>query len=79
MKALQRQRKGMLLTFANRAKDEGMNIAVHWQDDDSSSGKGFLGAFPDCIMLCGGQCCTRSGETCLKNKRRFTANGSLKN
>ena len=49
-----------------------MNIAVHWQDDDSSSGKGFLGAFPDCkIMLCGGHAARAHGNMLkkkLKNK-----------
>ena len=54
--------------IANRAKDEGMNIAVHWQDDDSSSGKCFLGAFPDCkIMLCGGHAARAHGNMLKKS------------
>ena len=38
-----------------RAKEEGMQIAVHWQDADSSSAKAVTEVFPDAeIMLCGG-------------------------
>ena len=41
-----------------RAKAEGMNIEVNWQDSDSSSGKSFLESYPDRsqsrLMLCGG-------------------------
>ena len=42
------------LTF-KRAKDEGMNIAIQWQDADSSSSKAVTDHFPDAkIMICGG-------------------------
>ena len=38
-----------------RAKEEGMKIAIHWQDADSSSAKAVTGVFPDAeIMVCGG-------------------------
>ncbi|KXJ07142.1 hypothetical protein AC249_AIPGENE6000 [Exaiptasia diaphana] len=42
----------------NKAKEEGMSIALNWQDQDSSSGQSFRSVFPDGdlnrIMLCGG-------------------------
>ena len=42
------------VTF-ERAKKEGMDIAVHWQDADSSSAKAFSEVFPDAeVMICGG-------------------------
>ena len=42
------------VTF-QKAKEEGMDVAVHWQDADSSSAKAVEGAFPDAkIMICGG-------------------------
>ena len=42
------------ITF-QRAKDEGMQIAVHWQDADSSSANAVREVFPDAdIMICGG-------------------------
>lgn len=41
-----------------RAKDEGLNVAVNWQDANSSSAKGFSHSFSNehesKIMLCGG-------------------------
>ncbi len=38
-----------------KAIQEGLNIAVHWQDGDSSSKKRVLQQFPDAkVMLCGG-------------------------
>jgi hypothetical protein len=38
-----------------KAKEEGMRIAVHWQDADSSSAKAVSEEFPDAeIMICGG-------------------------
>ena len=37
------------------AREEGMKIAVHWQDSDSSSAKPVAEWFPECkIMICGG-------------------------
>ena len=42
------------ITF-QKAKEEGMNVAVHWQDADSSSAKALRKVFPKAeIMLCGG-------------------------
>ena len=38
-----------------RAKEEGMDVAIHWQDADSSSAKAVREIFPKAeIMLCGG-------------------------
>ena len=62
--------------IAKQAKDEGMDIAVHWQDNDSSSGKVYHGIFPDCkIMLCGGHTARAHGNMLkykLLKKRVFT-------
>ena len=42
------------ITF-QMAKDEGMQIAVHWRDADSSSANAVREVFPDAdIMICGG-------------------------
>ena len=42
------------VTF-QRAKEEGMEVAVHWQDGDSSSAKSVREVYPNAqIMLCGG-------------------------
>ena len=42
------------LTF-KKAKEEGINIAIHWQDADSSSSNAMTEHFPDAeIMTCGG-------------------------
>ena len=42
------------ITF-RRAKEEEMQVAVHWQDADSSSAKAVSEVFPDAeIMICGG-------------------------
>ena len=42
------------VTF-KQAKEEGMQVAVHWQDADSSSAKAVTEVFPDAeIMVCGG-------------------------
>ena len=38
-----------------KAKDEGMNIAIQWQDANSSSAKAVTDHFPNAeIMICGG-------------------------
>ena len=38
-----------------RAKEEGMNIDVQWQDADSSSSKAVTDLFPNAkVMICGG-------------------------
>ena len=58
-----------------RAKQDGMNIALHWQDDSSSASQSFRVFFPDAkIMLCGGNA-TRTHQSMFKNlqkKRIFT-------
>ena len=42
------------ITF-QRAKEEGMDVAIHWQDADSSSAKAVREVYPKAeIMLCGG-------------------------
>ena len=42
------------VTF-QRAKEEGMDVAIHWQDADSSSAKAVREIYPKAeIMLCGG-------------------------
>ena len=42
------------LTF-KKAKEEGINIAIHWQDADSSSSNAMTEHFPDAeVMICGG-------------------------
>ena len=42
------------ITF-QRAKEEGMDVAIHWQDTDSSSAKAVREIYPKAeIMLCGG-------------------------
>ena len=49
------------LTF-KRAKDEGMNIAVQWQDADSSS-KAVTDHFPDAkVMICGAHATGKAAE-----------------
>ena len=41
------------VTF-QKAKEEGMQIAVHWQDADSSSANAVRELFPDAhIIICG--------------------------
>ena len=64
-------------SILKRAKDEGMNIVLHWQDDDSSASKCFTDFFPDAkIMLCSGHA-ARAHEKMLKKlkaKRSFAAN-----
>ena len=41
------------LTF-HKAKEEGIQFVVHWQDADSSSAKAFSEVFPDDEIICGG-------------------------
>ena len=39
----------------HRAKEEGMQVAVHWQDADSSSANALTEVFPNAeVMICGG-------------------------
>ena len=38
-----------------KAKEEGLNTKVHWQDEDSSASKHVKENYPDAeIMICGG-------------------------
>ena len=61
------------VTF-RRAKEEGMQVATHWQDADSSSAKAVSDVFPDAkIMICGGHA-GRAHKKSLENKNSFKAN-----
>ena len=52
-----------------RAREEGMKIAVHWQDSDSSSAKPIAECFPECkIMICGGH----AGKAHLKVLEKYS-------
>ena len=57
-----------------KAKEEGMQVAVHYQDTDSSSAKAVSEVFPDAeIMICGrhaGRTHRKILELCQKMKRR---------
>ena len=47
----------------NKAKEEGMDVEIHWQDADSSSSIGVQEAFPGAkVMICGGH----AGKSHLK-------------
>ena len=60
-----------LVTF-KKAKEEGMQIAVHWQDADSSSANAVAELFPDAdIMTCGGHA-GRAHLKQLEKQRMFT-------
>ena len=49
-----------------RAKEEGMNVAIHWMDKDSSSPLAIRQHYPDTqLMLCGGHA-ARAHEKALK-------------
>jgi len=51
------------------AKDDGMNIAVQWQDSDASSSKHVKECFPDCkVMVCGGH----AGKNHLKMLQSYS-------
>ena len=53
----------------NQAREEGMKIAVHWQDSDSSSAKPIAECFPECkIMICGGH----AGKAHLKVLQKYS-------
>ena len=54
------------ITF-QRAKEEEMEVAVHWQDADYSSAKSVREVYPDAqIMICGGH----AGRAHRKNARK---------
>ena len=53
----------------HRAREEGMKLAVHWQDSDSSSAKAVAECFPECkIMICGGH----AGKNHLKALENYS-------
>ena len=53
----------------NRAREEGMKLAVHWQDSDSSSAKPVAENFPECkVMICGGH----AGRAHLKALEKYS-------
>ena len=53
----------------HRAREEGMKLAVHWQDSDSSSAKPVAECFPECkIMICGGH----AGKNHLKALENYS-------
>ena len=54
-----------------RAKQEGMQVAVHWQDADSSSAKAVTEVFPDAeIMICGGHA-GRAHKKILESRQKM--------
>ena len=56
-----------------RAKEEGMQVAVHWQDADSSSAKAVTEVFPDAeIMICGGHA-GRAHKKILESRQKMKA------
>ena len=53
----------------HQARGEGMKLAVHWQDSDSSSAKPVAECFPECkIMICGGH----AGKNHLKALENYS-------
>ena len=67
------------LTF-KKAKDKGMNIAVQWQDADSSSSKAVTDHFPDAqVMICGGHAGTAHKKQLekMQKMKSFTADLTL--
>jgi len=59
------------------AKEEGMNVAVHWMDKDSSAALAIGEHFPDAmLMLCGGHaaCAHFNSLKTIQTKKRFTNN-----
>ena len=64
------------LTF-KKAKEEGMNIAIQWQDADSSSAKAVTDHFPDAkVMICDGHAGRAHKKQLekLQKMKSFTAN-----
>ena len=61
----------------SKAKEEGMNVAIQWQDADSSSSKAVTDHFPDAeIMICGGHAGRAHKKQLekLSKMKRFTEN-----
>ena len=53
----------------HQAREEGMKLAVHWQDSDLSSAKPVAECFPECkIMFCGGH----AGKNHLKALEKYS-------
>ena len=60
------------VTF-QKAKEEGMQIAVHWQDADSSSANAVRELFPDAhIMICAGHA-SRAHHKILEKRAKMKA------
>ena len=58
-----------------KAKYEGMNVAIHWMDKDSSSVKAIGQHYPDTkLMLCGGHaaCAHEKALKKIQAKKSFT-------
>ena len=54
-----------------KAKYEGMNVAIHWMDKDSSSAKAIGQHYPDTkLMLCGGHAACAHEKALKKFKQR---------
>ena len=57
------------ITF-QRGKEEGMEVAVHWQDANSSSAKSVREVYPDAeIMICGGHAGRAHGKMFEKRQK----------
>ena len=53
----------------HRAREEGMKLAVHWQDSDLSFAKPVAECFPECnFMICG----AHAGENHLKALENYS-------
>ena len=64
---------GTSLVFG-RAKEEGMNVSIHWMDKDSSSAKAIGQHYPDTkLMLCGrhAACAHRKALKKFKQKKEL--------
>ena len=60
-------------TFA-QAKEEGMNVEIHWQDADSSSSNGVAETFPEAkVMICGGH----AGRAYMKQLQKLAKSKSF--
>ena len=58
----------------HQAREEGMKLAVRWQDSDSSSAKPVAECFPECkIMICGGH----AGKNHLKARKLLQDEGTF--
>ena len=61
------------------AKQEGLNIAIHWQDANSSSSKSVKETFPDMkVMICGGHAGRAHNNYRVSQKRKASPTSSKK-